>query len=242
MLYYNKIYKINNYKKQLKYLYILQLINNKFYNIFKYYNYKYLIYKKIYNINNYINKNKKYLNKKKKKYIKKYIKKKNIYKKIYKKKKYKKYLKHIFLNYKKKYILKYLKYKKIYNKYIKKNYLYLLKIYNNIIYFNNKILIYNKYYLKKLINYKIFIIKKINKYLLKYFLFVQKNKLNKKVVVVIINKAISTKNNILITPQLYINLLKKKKIILNELDGTILIDYIYAKKIQFKIKKKFKKL
>ncbi|XBT18464.1 MAG: hypothetical protein ABNO82_00690 [Candidatus Shikimatogenerans sp. Tder] len=237
----NKIFKINNYKKHLKYIYILQLIDNNLCKIYKYYNYKYLITTKLNNLLIKIKNNNNFLNKKKKKYIFKYIKNKKKYNKKYNKKKYNFFLKKIFKNYKKKYELKYLKYKYKYKKILKKYYIKVLKIYYDIIYINYKISIYNENYIKKLINYKLKNIIKINKYLLRYYLFIQKNNLNNEVVVIIKNN-ISFKNNILIPSQNYINLFLKKKIILNELDGTILIDFLYAKKIKYNYKKKIKKL
>ncbi|WXB47316.1 MAG: hypothetical protein V9V01_00740 [Candidatus Shikimatogenerans sp. Tmey] len=72
----NKIFKINNYKNNLKYIYIIQLIDSKLYKIFKYYNYKYLINRKLNILYNKIKNIKNILKKKKKKYILKYKKKK----------------------------------------------------------------------------------------------------------------------------------------------------------------------
>ncbi|WXB47317.1 MAG: hypothetical protein V9V01_00745 [Candidatus Shikimatogenerans sp. Tmey] len=114
-------------------------------------------------------------------------------------------------------------------------------IYNEIIYLNYKISIYNKNFIKNLIKIKSLYIKKINSSLIKYYFSLQKNHLKKKVVIKVKNR-ISFKTNILITYQKYIDLFLKKKIIFNELDGTILIDFLYAKQINYKIKKKIKNL
>ncbi|XCC45359.1 MAG: hypothetical protein ABUS76_00400 [Candidatus Shikimatogenerans sp. Ttur] len=216
---YNKLLKINNYKKHLKLIYYIQLIDIKLYNIFKIYNKKYLLNNKLNIIYNNI--------------------------KIYNKKFYKKYNKYILFYYKNKknYIYK-KKYKKKINKIIikmkkknKKKYLLIIKYFLKIKYINNYLKNNNYKKINFLLKIKKNIIKKINKYLLLYYLFLQKNKLKNQIIIVVY-KELDTNTNILIAPQKYINLIKKKKIIINEINGTILIDYKYSKQI----KKKFKKI
>ncbi|XBT18837.1 MAG: hypothetical protein ABPD24_00785 [Candidatus Shikimatogenerans sp. AspAUS03] len=81
----------------------------------------------------------------------------------------------------------------------------------------------------------------INKYLLIYYFYNIKNNLFNKIIFVVKNE-IPKDTNIILSPQIYLNILKKKKIIINELSGYILIDYQYSIYLKKKIKKKINKL